>query len=289
MTEYSILVGNDINNIDNDQSWENLLKEIIKYCKVEKIIGEFDNKPFPLLYEEIFLKSIIQNHHKESKLKQFIAENISSMPTNDIHEEITKLKTQNILTTNYDFTLERHFQTENQGIISERLYSIFRHYRVDEKKYWHIHGDCRTPMSINLGFEHYAGQLQQIRNYLVTGTNYKSKKASKVPFIKRWESNLIDNQSWIDLFFTTDIYIFGLRLDFVETDLWWILNYRARIKYYKRKNIINKIYYFIPDEYFKMSKAKIDLFSAIGVEVIRIGKETKREYYIEIINTIGSR
>ena len=47
--------------------------------------------------------------------------------------------------------------------------------------------------------------------------------------ISGWK--LPEKKSWIDLFFTHDIYIVGLKLDTNEIDLWWLLTYRAYLYY----------------------------------------------------------
>ena len=294
MQRKTLLVGNDINNIVSKNSWKDLINDIVEFCNAQRLVINFENKPFPLLYEEIFLKSLKETHRNENELKKFISEKVSNIEVNEIHKRIQKFDTKNIITTNYEFTIEGQIPQNNSAIINETLYSIFRHYKVGTKKHWHIHGDCRIPNSINLGFEHYIGQLQQIRNYVVTGTNYKSKEISKLPLIKRMEKkHEFSGQSWIELFFTSDIYIFGLSLDFVETDLWWLLTYRARQLFYKKNsNIKNEIYYFIPTEYKHKSKEKIDLLKANGIIVIDTLYGTdKLSYYNSVLDRIekGSR
>lgn len=79
---------------------------------------------------------------------------------------------KNIVTTNYNYTLEGETNLKNEDIIAERLYSIFRKCVLGKTSYWHIHGEAGVPMSINLGYEHYGGQLQHMRNYVTSGTNY---------------------------------------------------------------------------------------------------------------------
>lgn len=288
MKKYTLLVGNDINNVVSDNSWKNLIKEIITFCGATESVTNLTNKPFPLLYEEIFLKSIKIKHRNEKDLKKFISGKVSNIKSNEIHELIRNLNIANIITTNYEFTLEGVTPKKSSSIIEERLYSIFRHYEIGSKKYWHIHGDCRIPSSINLGFEHYSGQLQQIRNYTVTGTNYKNTKISRIPLIKRLPINKLDAHSWIDLFFNSDLYIFGLSLDFVETDLWWLLTYRARLLFYKKNSEINnEIYYFIPSE--MKAKEKIDLLETNGVIIVnKFSGENKLKYYTDILNYIQS-
>ena len=39
-----------------------------------------------------------------------------------------------------------------------------------------------------------------------------------------------DDGSWYLKFFKEDIYILGLKLDFSEQDIWWLLDFRIRKK-----------------------------------------------------------
>ncbi len=289
MGSKTLLIGNDINNIVPNNSWKDIINDIIRFCDAQKMVTDLNNKPFPLLYEEIFLKSLKEKHIDEKNLKKFISDKVRRISPNEIHERIQDLEIKDVITTNYDFTLEGKMPIKNNGIIDERIYSVFRHYKVRNKNYWHIHGDCKNPNSINLGFEHYGGQLQQIRNYLATGTNYKSKNVTKTPLINRLETKDFSGQSWIELFFNTDIYIFGLSLDFEEIDLWWLLTYRARQIFYKRKSAIkNKIYYFVPKEF--NAKEKKDLLLSSDVIIIdSISGKNKLDYYNSIIDFIQKK
>ncbi|WP_425290891.1 hypothetical protein [Spirosoma linguale] len=271
-----------------NNSWQDLLEDMVRFCNAQGLVNYQQIKPFPLLYEEIFLKSLQVSRRKEIDLKTFIARKVSQIEPNELHERIRSFATDDIITTNYEFSLEGQVPTRNMGVIDEKVYSVFRHYEVKSKRYWHIHGDCRVPNSINLGFEHYGGQLQQMRNYVVSGTHYTSPGLPKHPFIKRLKTKESMGLSWIDLFFTTDIYILGLTLDFVETDLWWLLTYRARQLYYRsRSDITNKIVYFLPKEYKNDALVKLDFFAANGVQVIdSISGVDKLKYYHQVLDYI---
>jgi hypothetical protein len=285
MKNTALLIGNDINNLSPGLSWIDLLHKMTTYCGVQDDIVISPDKPFPILYEEIFLKALQKGRINEKDLKAFIAESVSQIGQNEIHAQIRSLNFGHILTTNYDFSLEGAIPMHNSGIIRETLYSIFRKNEVGNTTYWHIHGDANNPLSINLGFEHYCGQLQNMRNYLVTGTNYTNSKVNKDPLERRLERKaVVDIQSWIDLFFVKDIHIFGLALDFVETDLWWLLTYRARSKFYKNKiEVTNKIVYYIPEKYKKFSQYKIDVLEANGVQVLSPYGKDKLEYYRAVL------
>lgn len=289
MTNYALLIGNDINNISPGVSWKDLLKTIIENYKISDKVEIRDTKPFPMLYEEIFLNICKKGEIDESDLKSFIGQNITTITQNEIHEKIRKMAPSHIMTTNYDFSIQGGHAGENTSVIKERTYSIFRRNELDNITYWHVHGDANSPLSINLGYEHYCGQLQNMRNYVVSGTDYKSKKTPKESLIRRLkQGNSIGYHSWIDLFFTTDIHILGLALDFVESDLWWLLTYRARNKFYKNKIAINnKIFYYMPKKYEESSLDKINFFAINDVQVIIIDEPDKTQYYRAILKKIS--
>ena len=73
--------------------------------------------------------------------------------------------------------------------------------------------------------------------------------------------------SWVDKFFTDDISIIGLGLNFQEIDLWWILDFRAREKYTGNKEINNKITYYCP---ISEDPSRIPVLKALGVVVKEI-------------------
>ncbi|TCD18945.1 hypothetical protein EZ456_20835 [Pedobacter psychrodurus] len=289
MKNIALLVGNHFNDLGTGVTWTNLLNKITDFCGVSQQIVFHDKKPFPLLYEEIFLSALQRNGRIEEKaLKIFIAEQVAKITQNEIHEAIRALQPAHVMTTNYDYSLQGIAPAKNLGIVNETLYSIFRKNECDRTTYWHLHGESNYPLSINLGYEHYCGQLQNMRNYVVNGTSYQSRLVKKDPLEKRLaEKGSLAIQSWIDLFFTHDVHIFGLGLDFVENDLWWLLTYRARSKFYKNKiQIKNKIYYYIPKDYVSSSQYKLDLFKANNVEIVQLPMPSKLEYYRSVIQYI---
>lgn len=291
MNNRVLLIGNDINNATSDYSWSNLLTDLISFAKIE--VPSMENKPFPMFYEEIYLSSARKYGTKESRLKMYIAAKARRLVPNEIHKEILDLGIKTILTTNYDLTLEEVIakdtrKLKNTGFIKESLYSLFRKNTVNDIDFWHIHGSELTPQSITLGYEHYGGYLQQMRNYIVTGTkdNYKKKRFAPIQF--RLKENGIAHESWIDYFFTHDIDIIGLNFDFVEMHLWWLLTYRARLKVTNSCEINNKIRYFYPKKYATQSKHKLELFKVNDVETIPIIMEgsDRIKYYKKVLKRI---
>lgn len=292
MNEKALLIGNDINNATESYSWQDLINGLLEYAKMNRNLNQV-NKPFPMLYEEIYLNSARAHKTPESRLKKFIASQTRKMKPNKLHKDILDLGIENILTTNYDLSFEITSGLDikkciNKGFIKESLYNVFRYHQTDNHKIWHIHGSQTVPKTITLGYEHYSGFLQQMRNYVATGTKGNYSKKDFLPMAKRIQMNDVRYESWIDLFFTHDIYIFGLNLDFVEMHLWWLLTYRARAMVENRFPINNKILYFYPKKYEKDSKHKLEMFNINGVETIpeKLQKKYRLQYYERIIERI---
>ena len=126
-----LLLGNGINTIKSDYTWEQLIDDLIEYIGAAGQIDK-NNKPFPLLYEEIFIEAVKNRGIKEKKIKNFIASKVSNLKPNDIHKNLINLGISNYLTTNYDYTLESTINSKikklnDNGIIKQNTYSLFRH------------------------------------------------------------------------------------------------------------------------------------------------------------------
>lgn len=292
MNQKVLLVGNDINNASGSYSWSDLINRLLDFTKTDRGINKV-NKPFPLLYEEIYLRSAAEFGTTESSIKKFIASETERLKPNPLHTAILDLGIENLLTTNYDLSFEKASGTDlkkckNQGIIKENTYNLFRYHKTDHHKIWHIHGIETNPKSITLGYEHYSGYLQQMRNYTASGTNGTYKTKDFHSLIRRLKENTVLDESWVDFFFTKDIYIFGLNLDFVELHLWWLFTFRARAIVENRYAVRNRIVYFYPEGKEKESAHKLEMFKAVGIETIaeKSPLGNKMQYYSNIIDRI---
>lgn len=299
--EIAVFFGNGINaDKQNDKkknrnSWEALVKGLHqKYGDKSLDFSEIKNEPFPLVYEAI--SNYAYQRVDEYKIRQDVAINIIELPENNLHKLLLKIPCTHYITTNYELILENIGGTAIYSpLIEETRYSVFRKHESKGKFFWHVHGDVAHPNSINLGFEHYSGQLQQIRNYTVSGTSYKSfDDETKKPFITRYKESLKNNGkppetlSWIDLYFTHDIHIMGSRFDYSEIDLWWLLTYRAKQFHQKKLNKRNEIYFYLNKKYELVSKFKIELMKSLEVFPVIIDIDNDEEYYKEVIKMINN-
>lgn len=330
----AILIGNGINLLDSGQSFS--WKELLSKLKVEcNITTDLENpfKPFPLAFEEMLCNKPGQKFY-DSKVR-FLKEKIHEIfleiinketGYNKYHEKISSLPYNDILTTNYDYSIENSalssFKKSKKELALNRLerkYSLKRGYSIRNKKIWHIHGELYDTRnykddsifyneeSIMIGFEHYASYLQRIQENIKGKAG--SQKIENQSLIVRLKDEKM-SPFWTDIFFTHNIDILGLGLDFTENHLWWLINYRSNMI---RKeipvqgiNVNNNINYYYPriskdsilnvmnlnnlDEVLNV-KMKIqktiaiaDLLNAFNVNTIEIEATSYEDFYDKFIN-----
>jgi hypothetical protein len=286
-----VLLGNGINDVTENYKWSDLVNDLINYVGIKRIRLD-EKKPFPLIYEEIYLTNPKSQGLNEHKLKSFIAEKLRIVGSNDVHKRIISLGVSDILTTNYDYAIEnangdKAKLLRNDGVVQESLFSVFRHTQTSKTNIWHIHGEINSPTTIMLGYEQYSGQLQHIRSYVVSGTGNQYKYFRSPSLVELIMKGKIKNNSWLDLFFTEDIHIVGLTLDFVEMDLWWLLIYRARSKLEGKFPIKNTITYYYPGKFQNDNPSKLELLRANGIITKPIANEHNLNYYDRVFDYIN--
>jgi len=294
----ALLIGNDINSLSSGYDWKKLLEELIEYVEGARHIKPL-NEQFPLFYEEICAYSNKYNIRSEKEIKNYICKKLANLEPNDIHRELLALEVPHVMTTNYDFSLEKaskeYLEEEkiiNTGIVNEKRYSVFRNYKLGNIRYWHIHGDSLNTNSIALGYEHYSGYLQSMRSYIVSGTKDTYKNVRLDSLIKRIRAGeLAEHYSWLEIFLTNDVHIVGLGLDFVEIHLWWLLTYRARSGSSGKAPFGNKIYYYYPEQRKTVDSTKLRLLKSNNVILVSCKRPNsdKQEYYADVIKQLGNR
>lgn len=273
----ALLVGNGVNRVDPRQSysWEELLQELKKTFTIDV---DLDNifKPFPLAFDEMLHNGSAKTDFNEKikELKQQIRLKIEGQLNgkkgfNDYHRKLVNLGYDDILTTNYDYSLqlgsvEKFFEKKSSLAMNkqEQKYSLKRCYAIPDRKLniWHIHGelfDSRSykkesknyqEESMMIGYAHYASYLNAIQqNIKGKSGNQEVENQSLMVRLK----NKVASPFWTDIFFTHDVDIIGQGLDFSENHLWWLINYRANaMRQSKPKHKIkinNSINFFHPE------------------------------------------
>lgn len=244
----TVFFGNGINRLSpNAVSWIDLLDEI-------KGDNRFTNGLLPntMIYERIFMgmhKVGGKQKVDEVIIKNTIANSLAKQDSNDVFKMLGGMRFEHYLTTNYDYAFEKALAIIPDRMSSEEVYSLRRKRKyqtsIGEKYLWNIHGEIDSPKSIMLGLDHYCGSVSKLDAY-VKG-NYKYAVDGKVISIESMEKKLTSNSfcytSWVDLFFSSDVHIVGFSLDYSETDIWWVLNKRARFAV--DGLIKNKIFFYV--------------------------------------------
>lgn len=273
--EKVIFIGNGINRVHSNYAWIDLLEDLkIETHNETSIIN--GNKPFPVLYEEIYFRAKQSNQLEEETLLRKIVQKMTKLQSNEFHQKIMELPISHIITTNYDYTLEHcestHFKTTNTIAekAPEKIYRITTNNQISQKTIWHIHGELRYPRSLVLGQNMYAKVVSKINHYM------------------EQESFLRVTQSWIDLMFLHEVHMIGFGLAYSEIDIWALLN--ARVRYYHTHPNKNKIFFYL---YTSQAAEYSDLTSSLesyDVTVIKNAPEEAPEaFYKRILDSLQTQ
>lgn len=278
-----LLLGNSVNLMSTGYSWRLLLNDLIEFVGKSSAIRFKMEKPFTLLYQEILIRAIRFTRHKEKDLKNKIIESLERIGDNDFHENYMRAGFTNILTTNYDYNLEKSLKMKfkSSNVLRETKFNLFRRKEINNAFVWHIHGEIDSPNSITLGYDHYIAYVSEMNKYVSSGTTTRKDKL-RSPFIS--EIRNFENQnisySWIDLFLRDDVHIIGLSLDYTEIDLWWLITYKEKLRDDGRQIGDTHYYYFTKaeDELDNVArreeahqeKIKLSLLESYGVKLVPI-------------------
>lgn len=273
MAMNTILFGNGLNLLSNSDSWDELVNRIT----IEKNETKLPNT----LQFEAHLCSM--NHYKvesEKLLKKEICEKMKDYQSNEIYDRLANLQVSNFITTNYDFcfqsSLMKNGHVANGGSHIEKAYSLKRYVDfVDDnsnfKRIWYIHGELNRPNSIILGHKQYCDYTAKIVDYI-------SKSCWNIDNMIEVKT---DAQSWIDLFFCSNIYMIGFGLSYEEIDLWWLLSYRKRLQKLNPTICNNRIVYFG-----ECKQGKKELLETLGIELLSSSQNEYIEKYNDYIDEI---
>ncbi|SFS11780.1 SIR2-like domain-containing protein [Dyella sp. OK004] len=289
---HCLLLGNGLNRLSMSLSWHELLERLAADLGLAGLVRIYDQKPLSLHFEELCVR--LTDYGKvrdaENAVKKQIAELVDIFPIHPLHVALAS-QFQVILTTNYDFTIEESLgggiRTRNT-VLPESRYSLFRRMEVGTRTIWHIHGEASRPQSILLGYDHYAGYLQKMRNYLtngvpsegVTGQLRSPLRAGLHDFEK------YDVHSWVDYFLRDHLHVVGFGFDFTEIDLWWLVVYKRR-----RYTRTGKTYFYIVNidgTVADHENAKLSLFDSIGVEAVVVQASSYEDGYVKIVDAVSS-
>lgn len=286
----TILFGNGFNQLsENPINWTSLLEKLKKKAFLNNSL------PNTMIYERILMErngSDKRTYSLEKEIKDEIANQMLQLESNEHYQMLFDLGCHNYLTTNYDYAFKNGIintgysshNNSTEGIYSiRRNTSIFNSENKEVCKIWNIHGEINRPKTIMLGLDHYCGSVGKLDGYIKGKYEFQenSKSLRVRSIVQKLKDKKYDEYSWVELFFNSDIHIIGLGLDYSETDLWWILNKRARIMTDEKKSIrmLNKIYFYTD---MSISSEKEGLLKSFNVIVIKdevINNDWKSHYY----------
>ena len=276
----TILYGNGLNRISGAPSWKEMMEQLNLKCNLQLEVSNF--VPYSIQYDHLVLKS----DYKEMVLNE-LCQIMDQNWDNKLYHIIAERKDTNYITTNYDFTLEDWMSQRYASFYdetskrSETVYNVRSYHMPTEGvKIWHIHGDINRPHSIILGYDHYCNQIHKIHDMLPFD---KKKK------MDTYNETLNQENSWVNRFFTDDIYIVGLGLSFEELDIWWLIDKWATFQKFRQSRFMpptNKIVYLdaLVDEENKLELAKT--LEAYGLKYVPIRGKTRVQAYEDCINYI---
>ena len=279
----TIFFGNGINLVAGGKSWDDILKDMSfrdslpeinsNTLKYEYILLQKPQKQFvPLLLKgkPLLLAGKIYGEFFDTEngvVKRKLCDKLKRQPYSPYYAELFNLNTQNYITTNYEQLLNNEFETNGfshkDSDNSQLLYvrdSLYKN--TQSVSIWNIHGNLKTPESIMLGIKDYCDYVSEINQY-----------------IKEDHSEAVN--TWIDLFFRTNVYIIGFGLAYEETDLWYVLTIRKRLIRNNNRNINNHIYYYDIEK--DSDKNKNELLKTLDVEVINVPYKDSYQKTYEIM------
>ena len=233
-----LLIGNSVNRLSAAQSWEELLQSLTRRGDPDahRRRGE---KPFTLFFEELRNRFVYRQKGRPEDFMTEIGQTFAQLPTSDLHRRLMQLPFRHVVTTNYDYALEKALEPQadfrrpsDDFHAGETKFSLFRRRTLGEKYVWHIHGEAAVPTSIMLGHDHYTDYAAQVRRYFYQGAVYRGtgsfRSGLQRDFCTFDQTSDGKPYSWVDLFVRDHIHIGGFSFDFSEALLWYLVSYRRR-------------------------------------------------------------
>lgn len=287
---HCLLLGNGINRAALQKDWTQILCELAGQFNAEDLTLLLKEKPLSMFIEELCARSEGRFASSEHRVKVAFAGLLEQITPIPAHDRICRLF-KVIMTTNYDFTIEEALAGplyQSTCLAPESRYSLFRRHTAAGIDIWHVHGDVSRPSSMVLGFDHYAGALQKIRNYVTDGIEVKKEPHKVSSPVKNGMLDFTTYRtiySWVDYFLRDHIHIVGLGMDFTEIDLWWLLLHKRR-----RLHQTGKVFFYhlcagaAPSE-----TAVTSLLRSLNVEIVSIAQATWTECYLKAAQEIENR
>ena len=234
---FTFLIGNGINlYFQQSLSWNKLLSRIIEKNglalprSVLNVLNAKKSQPgltFPEIASLIEGISKAEDGSRQS-LKKAIAACFEGKGSCCALLDYAQRTQKNIITTNYDFTIEdslgiRRFPRSKEAPVSNKslyhyLFECFK--EENSARVWHIHGHCHSPRSIRITLEDYVNTLKYMETclFLKNGKHFSP-----------WDGNgWLGESSCLGTFFNKPLVIVGCGLQSEEVLLRGLLLRKLR-------------------------------------------------------------
>lgn len=280
----TIMFGNGLNMLtDGYMSWSDMVSVI-------KINAKEDRIPFTLQYEAKIIDSNKSYLNANQEVLFKLKDVLRGYQTNQVYKALGEIRAEHYITTNYDYAMKKTFVSlgyKKPTKVGRDKYSIRRKHLFTKSglntSIWHIHGEIDAITSIMLGLGYYGAKISRMKDYIDGKYSYKSGNSNITigPLKTRLLEGILKPESWIDLFFISDVHILGSGLYYDEIDLWWLLTKRKELlASIKMKVEPNKIIY-----YGNVEQGKLELFHKLGIDVVEYDCYPKtKESYVRMYN-----
>ena len=226
-----ILLGNGINLLFQDPSWEMLIRNELLYSHNTLTYDEIKSMPATMQIVAATKDSVSE---RMKALSDKLA--VQNMEQDRIAflRNILALPVDDIMTANYSFELEvadgmqqskkqysSHLRSSFDLQSKHKAFRLYQYYESSYgKRVWHVHGDIAKPDTMLMGHYYYAKQLKAVQDCA-------AKTIQRYKICKR-KGEEFRSFSWVDQFLTGNIYILGLGMYLCESDLWYLLCCKKR-------------------------------------------------------------
>lgn len=272
-----LLFGNGISMACGKSSCKSLIENVIETYKVRTHLKAYEEiSQFPFTMQVVLasgndLDHVCKDISADMKDPAFYTNLDYHIVESMLHSDADAY-----LTTNYSYEAEMSLEPDfikrrnryavfTNGVTPDKngvrrresLYQLHSFYRIAGKDIWHIHGEAFAAKSIVLG-HYYYGKL--IAEY--------QRKAKDLLSKQKWENTdyIIRPDSWLDFFLFGDVSIIGFRFDLAETDLWWLLDIKSRLK--RKHSLSNSVTFYYADDN-DISPETKRLLAVYGVNLVR--------------------
>ena len=271
----TLLIGNGLNQcLEGGLPWGDLLQQIALNYGVDYR----SDIPMPLEFERLTNVHLQQDPLDAIDIYNRVKQDVSDLvktakfPEEAIHRELKNLKIDSLITTNYDLFLEYVWDDSFTPFINKSTKYLRNSVgTINGIDFFHAHGCVTVPTTICLGYEHYMGMIEKIRNNINRTQNTVGCKN----IIAILKGVIEPANTWPEKFYTSDVHIIGFGLYECEADFWWLLTHRASMYYANEggQNLIRNTitYYDVVDDLPKHTEKEI--------QVVTIKeKETNKKY-----------